>query len=117
MHAVEATAPGAPGATFVPERDVGVQIAVKAESVHRGTGRVGVSPPVRVVHKGEKVVLTANPNPGCLFEGWRYPDGRVVQCGPQLTLDDQCQPGMYQAIFNRLKREGKGRARKIKKEK
>ena len=118
MHAVEATALGAPGATFVPQRDVGVQIAVKAESIHWGTGRVGISPPVHEVHKGEKVVLTANPNAASVFEGWRYPNGRVVRGGPpQLTLDDQCQPGIYRAIFNRPKRESKGRARKIKKEK
>lgn len=117
MHAVEATALGAPGATFVPQRDVGVQIAVKAESVHWGTGKVGMVPPVHEIHKGEKVVLTAKPNQGSFFEGWRYPDGRVVRCGPQLTLDDQCSAGMYRAIFNRPKREGKGRPRKIKKEK
>ena len=118
MHAVEATALGAPGATFVPQRDVGVQIAVKAESIHWGTGRVSISPPVHEVHKGEKVVLTAKPNAASVFVGWRYPDGRVVRGGPpQLTLDDQCQPGMYRAIFNRPKREGQRRAKKIKKEK
>ena len=118
MHAVEATALGAPGASFVPQHDAGVRIAVRTESVHRGTGRVSMSPPVHAIHKGEKVVLTAKPNAGSVFEGWRYPDGQVVRgVPPLLTLDDQCQPGMYRAIFNRPKREGERRAKKIKKEK
>ena len=62
MHAVEATALGAPGVSFVPEREVGVQIAVETELVHRGRGKVGMSPPVHAIRKGEKVVLTANPS-------------------------------------------------------
>ena len=113
MHAVEATALGAPGVSFVPEREVGVQIAVETELVHRGRGKVGMSPPVHAIRKGEKVVLTAKPNAGSVFEGWRYPDGRIVQGGPQLTLDDQCQPGIYRAIFSRSKHEGKHRAKRI----
>ena len=120
MHAIEASAQGAPGVTFIPQRDVGVQIAVKQESDHWGTGRVSISPPVSAIHKGEKVVLMAKPNGGSVFVGWRYPDGRVVRGGPpQLPLDDQCQPGIYRAIFTRPKDNDKrpGLRRIKKKEK
>ena len=117
MHAVEASVPGAPGVSSVPKSDVGVQIAVGIEmmGVRKGPGRmmppmgrVSMSPSVKVIHAGEKVVLTAEPRKGAEFVGWRYPDGQVVQGGPQLTLDDTCQAGRYRAIFRRRKGKGKG---------
>ena len=116
MHAVEASVPGAPVATFVPPQDKGVEIAVKAESERMGRGRVEMWPPVDIIHAGQKVVLKATPKKGSVFAGWRFPDGRIVQGEPQLTLDDQCQPGVYRAIFSRAKREDKRRVRKVKKE-
>lgn len=99
MHAVEASFPGAPGVSFVPPHDIGVQIAVKAESRDGGQGRVKMSPPVRVLQSGQKVVLIAWPRKGSMFSGWRYPDGQIVHGNPHLTLDDQCQAGVYSAIF------------------
>ena len=103
MHAVESSVPGAPGATFVPKHGLGVQISVKAEKETMGMGRVKMSPQVDVIQPGQKVILTAKPRSGSEFAGWRYPDGRIVQGGPQLTLDDQCQAGVYKAIFRRRK--------------
>ena len=108
MHAVEATFPGAPGVSFVPPHGVGVQIAVKAESRKRGRGQVEMSPQVDVVLPGQKVVLTAKPKTGSVFAGWQYPDGRIVDGEPQLTLDDQCQAGEYRAIFHRRKDDVEG---------
>ena len=103
MHAVEASVPGAPGVSFVPQHGLGVQVAVKVESKRIGLGRVKMSPQVDVIQPGQKVILTAKPGEGGVFAGWRYPDGRIVRAGPQLTLDDQCQAGTYRAIFRRLK--------------
>ena len=113
MHAVEASVPGAPGVSFVPKSNIGVQITVGVESERLGKrfgmplGRVTMSPHVKVIHAGEKVVLTAQPKKNAVFAGWRYPDGRIVQGGGQLTLDDTCQAGAYRAIFRRRKGEGK----------
>ena len=108
MHAIEASVPGAPGVSFVPSHDMGVQIAVKAESENWGMGRITMTPPVDVIHKGEKVVLRAKPGAGSVFVGWRYPDGRVEQGEGQLTLDDHSQTGTYRAIFRRPKRAAQG---------
>ena len=99
MHAVEASFPGAPGVSFVPPHSMGVQVDVKAESQEGGQGRVKMTPPINVLQPGQKVVLTAKPGTGSLFLGWRYPDGRIA-CGDlQMTLDDQCQAGVYRAVF------------------
>ena len=103
MHAVEASVPGAPGTSFAPDRGPGVQISVKVESDRAGRGRVKMSPQVHAIQPGQKVILTAKPRSGSEFAGWRYPDGQIVQGGPQLTLDDQCQAGVYKAIFRRRK--------------
>lgn len=103
MHAVEASVPGAPGVSFVPQHGLGVQVAVKVESERFGLGRVKMSPQVDVVQPGQKVILMAKPGNGSVFAGWRYPDGRIVHTGLQLTLDDQCQAGTYRAVFRRHK--------------
>jgi len=108
MHAVEASVPGAPGVSFVPPRGVGVQIAVKAESVMRGRGQVEMLPEVDVVLPGQKVVLVAKPHAESEFAGWRYPDGRVEEGGLQLTLDDQCLAGEYVAIFRGRRNDAAG---------
>ena len=110
MHAVEASVPGAPGVSYVPQHGVGVQVAVKAEPKLRGW--VEMSPPVEAIHSGQKVSLNAKPKAGSEFEGWRYPDGRIVRGGPQLILDDQCQAGEYSAIFSHRKGNGKSGAQK-----
>lgn len=101
MHAVEASVPGAPGVTFIPKQGLGVHVSVKAESERFGLGRVKMSPQVEVIPPGQKVVITAKPSKGGVFAGWRYPDGRVVNGGPRLTLDSKCQAGEYKAIFRR----------------
>ena len=117
MHAVEASVPGAPGISFVPESDVGVQIAVGIEQERLGKragptlGWVTMSPQVKVIHAGEKVVLTAHTKKFGVFAGWRYPDGQVVQGEPELTLDDTCQAGTYRALF-RLRKGDKGKGGK-----
>ena len=99
MHAVEASFPGAPGASFVPPHNMGIQIAVKAESREGGIGHVKMTPAVSVLQPGQKVVLTAWASRGSVFAGWRYPDGRIVRGNRHLTLDDQCPAGVYSAIF------------------
>ena len=111
MHAVEASVPGAPGVSSDPSQGVGVQVDVKSESVMMG--RVKMSPKVSVIHPGQHVVLTAIPKNGMAFAGWRYPDGRLVPGGPQLTLDDTCQAGTYEAVFRQHKSKGKGRRLKM----
>ena len=103
MHAIEASVPGAPGASFVSEQGVGVQVHAKIESEMSGFGRVKMVPKTDRILPGQKVVLTAKPNKESEFAGWRYPDGRIVNGEPQLTLDDQCQAGVYRAIFRRTK--------------
>ena len=108
MHAVEASFPEAPGVSFVPQHDMGVQVAVKAESRDGGQGRVKMTPSVNVLQSGQKVVLTAKPGRGSIFLGWRYPNGQIVQGGLELTLDDQCQAGVYRAIFQYHKSATKG---------
>ncbi len=110
MHAVEASVPGAPGTSSATRQNVGVQISVKSESVMQG--RVTMSPKVDAILPGQHVVLTAIPRKGMEFVGWRYPDGRVVEGGPQLTLDDKCQAGVYKAVFR--DRKGKGKHGKLK---
>ena len=110
MHAVEASVPGAPGTTYVKSQGLGVQVSVSVESEKFRLGSVKMSPQVEVIHSGQKVALTAKPRVGSEFVGWRYPDGRVVDEGPQLTLDDKCQAGEYKAIFRRRKRHGRGGA-------
>ena len=107
MHAVEASFPGAPGVSFVPPHDIGVQVAVEAESSEGGQGRVNMTPSVDAIQPGQKVVLTAKPGTGSVFLGWRYPDGRIA-CGDlQMTLDDQCQAGVYRAVFQYRKKTTK----------
>ena len=103
MHAIEASVPGAPGASFVSEQGLGVQVCTKIESQKLGWGQVRIVPKTDIILPGQKVILTAKPNHDSEFAGWRYPDGRIVNGGPQLTLDDQCQAGMYKAIFRRSK--------------
>lgn len=103
MHAIEASVPGAPGASFVSEHGLGVQICAKIESEKFGFGRVKMAPETEVILPGQKVVLTAKPTKESEFAGWRYPDGQIVNGEPQLTLDDQCQAGVYRAIFRRIK--------------
>jgi len=115
MHAVEASVPGAPGVSFVPKYGMGVQVAVKAESREEGQGRVEMTPLVNIILPGQKVVLTAKPERGSLHAGWRYPDGRIVHGDLQLTLDDQCQAGVYSAIFQHHKDTTKGDASKTDK--
>ena len=112
MHAVEASVPGAPGATFAAENSMGVQISARAESERFAMGRVKMSPKVDAILPGQKVVLTAQPLSGSVFAGWRYPDGKIMQGGPQLILDDKCQPGVYRAIFRLRKGNAKGGALK-----
>ena len=107
MHAIEASVPGAPGVSFVPEQGPGVQICAKTEFQMLGKGLVRMEPKTDVILPGEKVILTAKPNHNSEFAGWRYPDGRIVNGGPQLTLDDQCQAGEYRAIFRRVKKSKK----------
>lgn len=104
-HAIEASVPGAPGASFVLEQGLGVQICAKIESEKFGLGQVKIAPETDVILPGQKVVLTAKPSKGSEFAGWRYPDGRIENGEPQLTLDDQCQAGAYKAIFRRSKGE------------
>lgn len=116
MHAVEASVSGAPGVSYVPTQDMGVQIEVKVGSKGMGWGRVTMSPLVDVIHAGQKVILMATPRRGSEFEGWRYPDGQVVQGGAKLTLDHTCQAGVYLAIFRRRKGNGKGDTLKKAKE-
>ena len=101
MHAIEASVPGAPGASFVTKQGLGVQVGTKIESEKFGFGRVKMLPETDLILPGQKVVLTAKPNNGSEFAGWRYPDGRIVNGGLQLTLDDQCQAGVYKAVFRR----------------
>lgn len=107
MHAVEASVPGAPGATFVSEKGLGVQVGAKIESQHFGLGRVKMSPETDLIMPGQKVEITAKPGKESEFAGWRFPDGRIVDGEPQLTLDDQCQAGVYRAIFRRVKKSNK----------
>ena len=114
MHAVEASVPGAPGTSSATQQNAGVQISVKSESVM--LGRVSMSPKVDAILPGQHVILTATPRKGMEFVGWRYPDGQVVQGGPQLTLDDQCQAGVYKAVFRDRKGKGRGRVLKLDKE-
>ena len=109
MHAIEASVPGAPGASFVLEQGLGVQICAKIESKKFGLGWVKIAPETDVILPGQKVVLTAKPSKESEFAGWRYPDGRIVDGEPQLTLDDQCQAGVYKAIFRRRKVNKKNR--------
>ena len=104
MHAIEASVPGAPGASFVTKQGLGVQVSAKSESERSGLGRVKMVPKTNLILPGQKVVLTAKSDIGSEFVGWRFPDGRIVNGEPQLTLDDQCQAGVYRAIF----RGGKG---------
>ena len=111
MHAVEASVPGAPGVSSDLSQGAGVQVDVKSESVMMG--RVKMSPKVNVILPGQHVVLTAMPKNGMAFAGWRYPDGRLVQGGPQLILDDTCQAGTYEAVFRQHKSKGKGRRLKM----
>ena len=110
MHAVEASFPGAPGVSFVPQHAIGVQVAVMAESREGGQGRVYMTPSVNVILPGQKVVLTAKPGRGSTHVGWRYPDGRIEHGNLQLTLDDQCQAGVYRAIFLHRNGNAKGDA-------
>jgi hypothetical protein len=112
MHATEASVPGAPGASFVLEQGLGVQVSAKIESKKFGFGRVKMEPETDVILPGQKVVLTAKPNNESEFAGWRYPDGQIVDGEPQLTLDDQCQPGVYRAIFRRNKGNKKSKTPK-----
>lgn len=113
MHAIEASVPGAPGASFALAQGVGVQVDAKSENVTMG--RVTMSPQVDAILPGEQVVLTAIPRRSVEFAGWRYPDGRLVRGGPQLTLDDQCQAGVYKAVFRSRKGSGRGvKLRRIK---
>ena len=111
MHAVEASVPGAPGVSSDLSQGAGVQVDVKSESVMMG--RVKMSPKVNVILPGQHVVLTAMPKNGMAFAGWRYPDGRLVQGGPQLILDDTCQAGTYEAVF-RQNKSNKGKGRRLK---
>lgn len=113
MHAVEASFPGAPGVSFVPEHDVGVQIAVKIESREGGKGRVYMMPLVNAILPGQKAVLTARPRRGSAFVGWRYPDGQIAHEALQLTLDDQCQAGVYRAVFRQHNGDKEGDTSKI----
>lgn len=115
MHAVEASVPGAPGVSFVSKQGLGVQVSVKTEPERFSLGRVKMSPHVDVIRPGQKVVLTAKPGNKGEFVGWRYPDGRIVSGEPQLTLDDQCQAGVYKAIFRRHRGNGKGNMQKANK--
>ena len=107
MHAIEASVPGAPGASFVLKQGLGVQVSAKIESKKFGLGRVKMEPKTDIILPGQKVVLTAKPINESEFAGWRYPDGRIVDGEPQLTLDDQCQAGVYRAIFQRIKGNNK----------
>jgi len=116
MHAVEASVPGAPGASFVSEQGIGVQVYAKIESERFGFGHVKMVPETGLIQPGQKVVLTAKPNNISEFAGWRYPDGRIVNGEPQLTLDDQCQAGVYKAIFRRIKGTRKSRTPKADRE-
>ena len=109
MHAIEASVPGAPGASFVSEQGLGVQICAKIESQNSGLGGVKMVPKTDIILPGQKVILTAKPSYESEFAGWRYPDGRIVNGEPQLTLDDQCQAGVYKAIFRRRKVNKKSR--------
>ena len=108
MHAIEASVPGAPGASFVAPQGLGVQINAK----RLGSGRVKMVPETDLIKPGQKVVMTAKPNRGNEFAGWKYPDGRIVNGEPQLTLDDQCQAGVYTAMFRR--RTGEKNVKKLK---
>lgn len=112
MHAIEASVPGAPGASFALEQGLGVQVSAKIESKKFGFGRVKMEPDTDTILPGQKVVLTAKPNKESEFAGWRYPDGRIVDGEPQLTLDDQCQAGVYRAIFRRNKGNKKSKTSK-----
>ena len=112
MHAIEASLPGAPGTSFVLEQGLGVQVSAKSEFEGFGLGRVKMVPETDLIQPGQKVVLTAKPNSESEFAGWRFPDGRIVNGEPQLTLDDQCQAGVYRAMFRRIKGNKKSRTPK-----
>lgn len=113
MHAVEASVPGAPGSSFAAGEEQGVQVYAAIESEKYGYGYVAMEPESGLIKPGQKVVITARTKHGSEFAGWRYPDGRIVDGGPQLTLDDRCQAGVYKAIFRRNKANRKGKTLKI----
>ena len=104
--------PGAPGVTFTPEQELGVQIAVKSEFDKSGRGTVKMTPQVKVLRSGQETVLSANPLSGSEFAGWRYPDGHIEDGEPRLTLDATCQAGVYRAVFRRRKGKGGNRQRR-----
>ena len=104
--AVEASVPGAPGlengvaaATIVNEAKVRVETAV--DERNGAAGRVRKVPDIDAIIEGQKVTLTAEPQRGSVFAGWRYPDGNFVYEKSRLVVGTDFMGGTYTAVFLR----------------
>lgn len=106
MRAVEACVPGAPGikdgasaASFVHAAKM--RVAAVADLEKGAEGRVKMSPRVEFLKEGQSTVLTAEPAPGSVLAGWRYPNGRIVRGKASLTVGSHYPEGTYTALFRR----------------
>ena len=107
MRAVEACVPGAPGleggvsaAEFVLEAKKRIAASVGLEKGAKGF--VKMSPQVDFIKEGQKVTLTAEPMPGSVFLGWRYPNGHVVHESKRLVVESSHPAGTYTALFRQV---------------
>lgn len=106
MLAVEASVPGAPGldsgvaaATIVDGAKVPIATAV--DQGNGAAGRIKKVPDVDFITEGHPVSLTAEPQKGSVFAGWRFPDGRFVCEKSRLTIGTDSSGGTYTAVFLR----------------
>ena len=108
IRAVETSVPRAPGiegGTSVAAimREAKMRVAVATDPEEGAAGRVKMSPQVNFVKEGQKVTLTAEPMPGSVFMGWRYPNGRVVRESNRLVVGSSHPEGTYTALFRQAK--------------
>ena len=106
IRAVETSVHGAPGiadgtAASAIVRAAKMRIAATADLEKGAKGRVKMSPRVEFLKEGQTTVLTAEPAPGSVLAGWRYPNGRVVRGKTSLTVGSHFPEGTYTALFRR----------------
>ena len=71
-------------------------------SLEKGAeGHVKMSPRVEFLKEGQSTVLTAEPAPGSVLAGWRYPNGRIVRGKASLTVGSHYPEVTYTALFRR----------------
>ena len=107
MRAVEMSVPGAPGleggesaASIL--RGAKKRVVAVADLERGAEGRVKVKPRTEFIKEGQTVTFTAEPEPGSVLAGWRYPNGQTVRGKASLTIGSNYPEGTYAALFRRL---------------